>query len=267
MNSFFSAKRTGWYVQRFIAEEKIILLISVAVLLLVDLIILMGLSTLLDPNRIFKYEEIRLATFIINLMMISFISIYGLSKKIEKEAYAVHSLMTPNSIFENCLLRIFYIIINLLLVLGVFFIADWITVKYLLNVLFVESGYQLPQINLLDFKYTSFLMVFFILNLLGFIRLTVVKNNLRYFLSIFSIFLFLGINFGLNSFFFDDDGIINILKLPFTIIKLENPTFNKGNFYEISSGVTNNHILMYYMLPIALWCVVIYYFRLKEQEL
>lgn len=268
MNSFLSVKRIKWSIQRLVAEEKRNFLVAFGILLVVNLLMLVGLSSLIEGKRIVKYEDIRLATFVINIFVISFMSYHGYSKKMEKEEYAIHSCMIPNSAFENCLIRVLYLLIYMGIILIALWLADWYTLNYTgLKKSIVENGYQMPKINFLDFKYTSFLTIFFILSMLGFSWLNHKKNNFRSLIATLGIFLLFSINWVLNALFFLKDGIINPIRLPFTSIKLENPTFNRGNFYVISSGINNNQILLYYLLPIALWCVFIYYFKLKEQEL
>jgi len=276
MNSVFNLKRTGWLIKQHFIEYKLTYLILLITVLIVDLFFLNSVFFLFDPegNELMKvYLGLRISFFILSVVIGGITYFYSLTRRLETKERQIDDFKLPNSIFEKCFVNILNITLATITITLMFWGVDYLVCHRLLaNSEVPVAIHAIPPFNPFEFIYAVYLIFFFVGSIfLGFISHTF-KRKTRGILVVIGLFIaILLINYVLNGMFFydlaHDLGLSKRVKLPFQNLELKHIGAKKWGNYIISNGITRDQILLYFMLPITIFTVLIYYFRLKEKEI
>lgn len=266
MNSTFSLTRTLWLIRKLVTEVRIDFLQLLAITFILNTILFNGFLSLADNvDRI--YDKVRLVTFIISLCLGGSLYLYRISKRLQEKDRQIDDFRLPNSILEKCFVNVLHSLIILITALGVFYFSDWLTILVSSSELISTEVSNFSLFNSpVSFIYIGFLLFFFICCILGYIQHTI-DNKIKGTIFSFMWFgCFYGLNILLNIIFLKEVSPTTFFTLPFMDVRLKN-SFSHFGDYVITSGITNTQVQLYFFAPIIALIILIYFFRLKENEI
>lgn len=265
MNSVFDTKRTWWLLRKLVVEVRIDFLQLLALLFVIDMIFLNGVLSFAD-NVVRVYDKVRLIAFVMGLSIAGSLYLYRTTKKLQEKERQIDDFKLPNSILEKCVINVAHSFVLLTTILAVFWFSDWLTINVSTSFILTDGADHFSLNNPMGFIYIGALIFFFICCILGYIQHTIENKTKGTVFSFMWFGFFFCVNVILNFIFLKGTIPTTYMSLPFMKLKLKNPNF-EYNYYVITSGITNNQVILYFLLPIAVLTILIYFFRLKEKEM
>jgi len=263
MNSIFSLKRTWHLIRKRADESKWNFLITSIIQVLISLFWL-GLFSFLPDNQYFKLRDIAL------IMSLALgVSIYHWSnyKIIIQKSRIIDDIKLPNSTFESWLVSISHIFLVIVFHVFVFDVIDYLVLTNHYDVPSLIGARSAILYNFRDTIPFGSVAFFLIIGVSFYMHKTVKKKHLFTMISMSAIFGVFLLNEVINHILFSEKLAYKFrwFSVPFQEVYMRKTTFNNRN-YTISSGVSDENFLLFFIFPIVIIWLLIYYFRLKETE-